>query len=77
MFNIFRDLRVVFGGKKVIKPTKLDEFGEDSYSLDVAILTVAGICKKYDEKGMHSMAREIHRQVGEKILQRGLRRWQV
>lgn len=56
---------------------ELDEFAEDSYRLDVAILTVTGICKKYNEKGMHSMAREINRQVGEKILQRGLRRWQT
>jgi hypothetical protein len=75
---MFFKLPILFRRKAVVKqPEKLDKFSEDSYKLDVAILTVLDVCKEYDEHGMYAMAREIHRQVGEKILQRGLRRWQV
>jgi adenylylsulfate kinase-like enzyme len=75
---MFFRLPILFKRKPVVKqPEKLDKFSEDGYKLDVAILTVLDVCKEYDEKGMYSMAREIHRQVGETILQRGLRRWQT
>jgi hypothetical protein len=75
-------LPILFGRKPepaiVVKPPeKLDKFSEDGLRLDAAILTVLEICREYDEKGMHAMTKEVSRQVGEKILQRGLRRWQI
>jgi len=73
----FFKLPNIFRKKPVVRQQELDEFSEDGCRLDDSILIVMGICKKYDEKGMHAMAKEIHRQVGEHILQRGLRRWQV
>jgi len=67
-----------FKKKPIVKvPEKLDKQSEDSYALDVAILKVMALAKEYGPPGMVEMAKEISRQVGEKILQSGLRKWHV
>jgi hypothetical protein len=75
---MFFKLPILFRKKAVVKqPEKLDKHAENSYQFDVAMLTVINICNKYQQTGMSAMAKEIHRQVGEKILQRGLKGWQT
>jgi hypothetical protein len=75
---MFFRLPILFKRKPVVKPPeKLDDFSEDNYALAVATLKIVAICDKYGQKGMAAMANEVNRQVGEKILQRGLWRWQV
>jgi len=56
---------------------RLDKKSEDSYALDVAILKVMALAKEYGPPGMVEMAKEISRQVGENILQSGLKKWSV
>ena len=63
--------------KQVVDVWNIDEFSDDGHDLDVAILKVLGLCEKYGQTGMYSMTKEVHRQVGEVIMQRGLRRWQT
>lgn len=74
----FFKIPTLFKRKPVVKtPEKLDKHAENSYQLDVAILTVIRICNNYDATGMGCMAKEIQRQLGERILQRGIRHWQM
>jgi len=60
--------------KKKKELEELDEFSDDSYKLDLALITVVNICNKYEEKGLAMLLHQAGRQMGEIILQRGLRR---